>query len=186
MNRADWHDHLLPAGNTSRAPERGKSRQTFWRYLQANLGFDTRTSAHGAGPGPSWRLHRRMETRRRSPVPSVAFCGIARPQQFFAGLRSAGLSLAAEIAFADHYRYAANEIENLVASARRKGATALITTEKDEIRLHSLKSAIPAELPLEVARLTVEIEDEQNAVVTIEELLSNTRLAQGHRKASQR
>ena len=31
--------------------------------------------------------------------PVVAFCGIARPEQFFAGLDAAGLSLANRIAF---------------------------------------------------------------------------------------
>jgi tetraacyldisaccharide 4'-kinase len=182
VNRDDWHDHLLPAGNL-REPRSAANRANILAIPASESGFDTELRSWGWS-GPIWRLHRPMETPQIAG-PVVAFCGIARPQQFFAGLRSAGLSLAAEIVFADHHRYDASDMENLIASARRKNAMALITTEKDEIRLGNLKSAFPAELSLEVARLNVEIEDEQNAVVTLEKLLSNTRLAQGHRKASQ-
>ena len=183
VNRDDWHDHLLPAGNL-REPQSAANRANILAMPASESGFDAELRSWG-WTGPIWRVHRRMEIPQIAG-PVVAFCGIARPEQFFAGLRSASLSLAAEIVFADHHRYAASDIQNLVASARRKGAMALITTEKDEIRLRDLKSAFPAELPLEAARLNVEIEDEQNAVATLEELLSNTRLAQSHRKVSQR
>jgi tetraacyldisaccharide 4'-kinase len=183
VNRVDWHDHLLPAGNL-REPQSAANRANILAIPASEPEFDAELRSWG-WTGPLWRLHRRIEIPQIAG-PVVAFCGIARPEQFFAGLRSAGLSLVAEIVFADHHRYAASDMVNLIASARRKGAMALITTEKDEIRLRNLTSAFPVELPLEVARLSVEIEDEQNAVVTLEKLLSSTRLAQSHRRVSQR
>ena len=55
----------------------------------------------------------------------AAFCGIARPDQFFDGLESAGLHVAARIVFPDHHRYTAADLDRLVAEARKAGATAL-------------------------------------------------------------
>jgi tetraacyldisaccharide 4'-kinase len=183
VNRDDWHDHLLPAGNLREAHGAAK-RATILGIPAGESELDAELRSWG-WTGPIWRLRRHMEVPQITGT-VVAFCGIARPEQFFAGLRSAGLSLADQIIFADHHRYAPRDIDNIVASARREGAVALITTEKDSVRLGNLVSALSTALPLETARLNVEIEDEQNAVATLEELLSNTRLAQGHRRASRR
>jgi tetraacyldisaccharide 4'-kinase len=64
----------------------------------------------------------------------VAFCGIGRPQRFFAALEAAGYRLAGRISFADHHPYRATEIAALSAAARKADA-ALITTEKDVVRI---------------------------------------------------
>jgi tetraacyldisaccharide 4'-kinase len=95
---------------------------------------------------------------------AVAFCGIARPEQFFEGLEAGGLRLAARIAFADHHRYTAGDIERLLAEARGAGACAFITTEKDRVRMGKLGAAFSASLPLKTAGLLVKIEDESAAV----------------------
>jgi tetraacyldisaccharide 4'-kinase len=113
--------------------------------------------------GPIWRLHRRMEV----PVtdgPAAAFCGIARPEQFFAGLEAAGMKLAVRTVFSDHCRYSATDLDRLAAAARMAGATTLITTEKDHVRLGNLITALPETLQLKTARLHVEIEDEAAAI----------------------
>jgi tetraacyldisaccharide 4'-kinase len=94
----------------------------------------------------------------------AAFCGIARPQQFFDGLESAGLRIAAHAAFPDHHRYTARDLDRLIAAARAAGATTFLTTEKDLVRLGSLAFNFPESLPLKTARLRVEIED-QNAIL---------------------
>jgi tetraacyldisaccharide 4'-kinase len=97
--------------------------------------------------------------------PVIAFCGIARPEQFFAGLESAGLHLAARFAFPDHHPYSAADRERLLAAARPAGAAALLTTEKDRVRLGKLATARPEALPLLTAGLRVEIEHEDDAIV---------------------
>jgi tetraacyldisaccharide 4'-kinase len=113
--------------------------------------------------GPVWRLRRKMEVPAVNGL-VVAFCGIARPEQFFAGLESAGLHLAARFAFPDHHPYRAADRERLLAAARLAGAAALVTTEKDRVRLGKLATARPETFPLLTAGLHVEIEHEDEAV----------------------
>jgi tetraacyldisaccharide 4'-kinase len=105
--------------------------------------------------------------------PVCAFCGIARPEQFFAGLENAGLHLGARIAFPDHHRYTVADMKNLVARAERAGATALMTTEKDTVRLGALAAAIPEALPLKTVSLQVEIEHAYQAVEWLEDWLKS-------------
>jgi tetraacyldisaccharide 4'-kinase len=117
--------------------------------------------------GPLWRLYRKMEV----PAPPgheagsvLAFCGIARPEQFFAGLEATGLRIASRLAFPDHHCYSANDLKHLVAVARSASATALITTEKDQVRLGKLSALLRESLPLKTARLRVEIEKQEEAL----------------------
>jgi len=72
--------------------------------------------------------------------PVVAFAGIARPQRFFEDLEAAGVALAERRTFADHHAFSATDIRDLASLAERRDAVALVTTEKDSVRL-------PAELP---------------------------------------
>lgn len=67
--------------------------------------------------------------------PLYAFCGIAYPQSFFFRLSVLGLHLAGVRAFADHHRFSAADLHALEAAARATGAKALVTTEKDAVRL---------------------------------------------------
>lgn len=64
----------------------------------------------------------------------AAFCGIGNPRAFFADLRRWGFRLVAEDAFPDHHVYTGDEIRRLVDGARRNGAAALLTTQKDAVR----------------------------------------------------
>ena len=64
----------------------------------------------------------------------LAFAGIGDPGRFFRTLRGAGVDVARERVFADHHPFSPDEIEALVAEARRDGLT-LVTTEKDLARL---------------------------------------------------
>jgi len=66
---------------------------------------------------------------------AAAFCGIANSRAFFQDLRRWGFSLVAEDAFPDHHVYTEREIRGLVAGAQAKGAAALLTTEKDAVKL---------------------------------------------------
>jgi tetraacyldisaccharide 4'-kinase len=96
--------------------------------------------------------------------PVAAFCGIARPQQFFGGLEAAGLRLAARTAFPDHHRYTSADVERLLAGAHSAAATALLTTQKDLVRLGKLSSAFPDTMPLKAVPLIVEIEHQDEAI----------------------
>jgi tetraacyldisaccharide 4'-kinase len=157
LNRRDWRDTLLPAGNL-REPLKAAHRATVIAVPCEDPKLEAELRAWG-WLGPVWRLRRTMEI---PPIdgPAAAFCGIARPEQFFQGLEFAGVRLALRRAFPDHHRYTAADLDHLAKSARQAGATALITTEKDLARLGKLA----ATLPLKAARLRIEIEDEAAAL----------------------
>jgi tetraacyldisaccharide 4'-kinase len=64
----------------------------------------------------------------------AAFCAIGNPRAFFADVRRWGFGLVAEDAFPDHHVYTGREIQWLVAGARKSGAAALLTTQKDAVK----------------------------------------------------
>jgi tetraacyldisaccharide 4'-kinase len=64
----------------------------------------------------------------------LAFAGIGDPVRFFNTLRSSGVDLVHQRAFADHHPFSQSEIEALSAEAKRDALT-LVTTEKDLARL---------------------------------------------------
>ena len=166
----DWHDRVLPAGNL-REPLSAIRRATVIAIPADAPDLEAHLKAFGWS-GPIWRLRRAMEIRAVTG-PIAAFCGIARPAQFFRGLESAGLPLVVRAIFPDHHRYSARDLDHLLSSARAAGATALITTEKDHVRLGNLSSALTAHLPLHTASLRVEIEDEPAVSKWLKERLSS-------------
>jgi tetraacyldisaccharide 4'-kinase len=161
LNSDDWQDRLLPAGNL-REPRRVAMRASVIAIPATDITLENELRRWG-WEGPIWRLHRRMEV---PPVndPVVAFCGIARAGQFFAGLEASGLRLVARVAFRDHHPYAARDLDRLQTAARGAAAAALVTTAKDEVRLAPLIDALPSDLPLLTARLRIEIEQESAAL----------------------
>ncbi len=161
LNSQDLADHLLPAGNL-REPLHGAERASVIAIPADEPEVAAWIEAQGWGKA-IWRLKRRMD------VPEIdgraaAFCGIARPQQFFASLERAGVKLAGRVAFRDHHRYTAADLDRISTEARKAGATTLLTTEKDRVRIGGLAAALPASLPLKVVPLRIEIQDETEAV----------------------
>ncbi|HVU47287.1 MAG TPA: tetraacyldisaccharide 4'-kinase [Terracidiphilus sp.] len=153
VSARDFRDRLLPAGNL-REPLRALLRATCMAISADDEGVEELLKSIG-WQGPVWRVRRRMEVPQAGG-PVIAFCGIARPEQFFAGLEAGGMLLAGRIVFADHHRYTANDVERLREEMRKSGAVACVTTEKDRVRLGRLVEL----LPLKTAALRVEIEDE--------------------------
>jgi tetraacyldisaccharide 4'-kinase len=161
LNRRDWQDRLLPAGNL-REPLRAIDRATVIALPEDEPELAEDLRAWG-WQGPIWQLRRAMEIPAvEGPV--AAFCGIARPEQFFAGLEAAGLKIAARFAFPDHFTYTPSVLEELLGAACAAGATALVTTQKDMVRLGKLISAFSNALPLVTAKLHIEIKDQDAAI----------------------
>ncbi|MBR0893619.1 tetraacyldisaccharide 4'-kinase [Bradyrhizobium tropiciagri] len=65
---------------------------------------------------------------------ALAFAGIGDPARFFNTLRSSGVDVVRNTAFADHHAFTKDEIAQLTGDAKREGLT-LVTTEKDLARL---------------------------------------------------
>jgi tetraacyldisaccharide 4'-kinase len=83
----------------------------------------------------------------------LALAGIGGPQRFFDDLRAAGLELSRVLAFPDHYRYSRRDLERVFGEARGAGADAIVTTEKDFVRLLPFR---PFPMPVESVPLTME------------------------------
>jgi tetraacyldisaccharide 4'-kinase len=175
LSRHDLDDRLLPAGNL-REPLRALRRAT----ILAVPAEDANLAGELHWEGPVWRLRRKMEIPSLDG-PIVAFCGIARPEQFFAGLQNAGAHLAAQITFPDHRRYTPADLARLMATAQSAGAAAFLTTEKDRMRLGNLATQLTKKLPLATAGLAIEIEGEEAAISA---LLENLTAAPGPNPAS--
>ncbi len=172
VNGRDWRDGLLPAGNLREprtALRRAALRQAGVLAIPADEpelpGLQKLEDALRAWgwEGPVWRLRRAMEIPFVAH-PVAAFCGIARPEQFFAGLEAAGLEIAVRRAFPDHFAYTRGALEELLAEARKKQVTAFLTTGKDLARMGKLASVFPASIPLKTVRLRVEIENQEAAL----------------------
>ncbi|MDE3200821.1 MAG: tetraacyldisaccharide 4'-kinase [Acidobacteriota bacterium] len=171
LSDEDLDDSLLPAGNLREAlscMQRASvvaipaDSQRLENYVHELIQVD-RSSEEPRWIGPIWRLKRQMDVPELAG-PVFAFCGIARPEQFFTGLERTGVKLAETESFRDHHSYSMIDLADLARAAYAYGATALITTEKDRVRLGDLVASLPRELPLLAAKLSVSIEDETAAM----------------------
>jgi tetraacyldisaccharide 4'-kinase len=108
-----------------------------------------------------WHVRRTLALY--SPIKrAVAFCAIARPDEFFAGLAAAGTGVVNRIRFRDHHRYTTADIDRLAELGRRLGCDAFVTTAKDEVKLDAaMRLRLNAVAPVHTAALTVEMEDEE-------------------------
>lgn len=93
------------------------------------------------------------------------FCGIARPESFRRSLKQHGLSLAGFLPLDDHQRYTPAILGRLVDKARAAGAQALVTTEKDLVKLAVFQEELA--LPCFGLRMRVAADTEfEDSIVT--------------------
>jgi tetraacyldisaccharide 4'-kinase len=124
----------------------GRLREPFDALVNADavIALDER-SAVAVTAVPVWRLTRRLGTPQLSEpghapvrldaVQVLAVAGIAAPDRFFADLRASGVAVAGEMAFRDHHAYSRGDAQRIAELARARGATLVVTTEKDLVRL---------------------------------------------------
>ena len=84
----------------------------------------------------------------------LALSGIAVPQSFENFLKGYGAELVSCVRYADHHRYATQEVINVINRAADLGCDALITTEKDAVRFPKLSSTA---VPVYYLRIEIEI-----------------------------
>jgi tetraacyldisaccharide 4'-kinase len=125
------------------------------RTVAASLGVETayRLERRTGEPRPLDAVGASAAARTRAPV--LAAAGIARPDRFFEELRAAGWDVKRTMSFRDHHRYSRADAASLVEAARSAGARAIVTTEKDLVRLLPFR---PLMLPVIWLPLAVEIE----------------------------
>ena len=94
----------------------------------------------------------------------AAFCAIGNPDAFFTTLREANYQLSETIVFRDHHKYTQADVDSIVRRARNRGAQALLTTAKDEVKLRSLRFDIPCH----VVDVAIEIDDKEKLMALLE------------------
>src|SRR4029077_10557290 len=153
----DARDRLLPSGRL-REPLRSLERA------------DAVVLTAGAAPGSYpldgklvWRVLRGIRPTNVSARP-VAFCGIARPQNFILQLRKGGIDPAAEAVYRDHHAYSESDIRELLTLRQKSDADGFVTTEKDAVNLGGYFSALH---PLAVVPVKMELVDAANAMDTM-------------------
>ncbi|MEO6212782.1 MAG: tetraacyldisaccharide 4'-kinase [Vicinamibacterales bacterium] len=118
------------------------------------------TAAHAAVFGARRRVAPVVFDATGGPPPPpgarvLALAGIAEPEPFVAALADDGWIVAATRIVSDHHPYSAWDLAEIVAAARASGAAAVVTTEKDVVRLLRYR---PFAMPLGWAPLTMEPE----------------------------
>jgi tetraacyldisaccharide 4'-kinase len=151
LSASDFEDALLPVGRL-REP-----LSSLRRADAVVLPHDVATDAPEIRGKDIWRVRRKLGVPHAGLPPSaIVFCGIARPQQFFADIRSLGCQVRTEVAFRDHHNYNLGDIDRLRALGDQHNAEGFITTEKDLVRLGLFA---PQLQPLSTIELKLEIED---------------------------
>jgi tetraacyldisaccharide 4'-kinase len=83
-----------------------------------------------------------------------ALSGIAVPESFESALASLGAEIELTQSYADHHRYSLKEIERFVRRCARRNVDAVITTEKDAVRIPRIMNP---EVPILYMRVEIEI-----------------------------
>jgi len=97
-----------------------------------------------------------------------AFCGLADPEGFRRSIAAQDIDLVGFRAFPDHHPYSASDISSLEQEALAKGASLLLTTEKDLVKIVSA----PSSLALRALRIRV-VPDPAFAEFVLRRLASN-------------
>src|SRR5215216_2520415 len=87
----------------------------------------------------------------------AVMCGIGNPHAFADDILQVGMNIVSENFFPDHHAFAQEDVDRVTRAARETGADAIITTEKDAVRLDGLKLG---DVPDYAAQLDIQSEDE--------------------------
>jgi tetraacyldisaccharide 4'-kinase len=169
LTAEDLGQPMLPAGNR-REPLSALRRADALVLRQEEVASIEPRLTGLLRPGtPLWSVRRSLAlTESLRSQPAVAFCGIARPQGFFAMLRNEGVDLAAEIPFPDHHRYTLGDVSRVAESCHLEGC-GFVTTEKDAVKLGpELRTILNARGELHIARLRTEFLDPQAVALAVE------------------
>jgi tetraacyldisaccharide 4'-kinase len=153
LSDRDFEDTLLPVGRLREPLES-------MRRADAVVVLENAKAVHRFAR-LVWTVHRRLILPEPVPKRPIVVCGIARPEPFFAQLRALGVQPAREVAYADHQQYTTVHARTLERLARELDADALLTTEKDHVKLAPLVTKIS--WPLQIARLVTEVADAEHA-----------------------
>ena len=163
LHRSDFAERLLPAGRL-REPFSSLWRADIFVLREGDAEFEPDLRARGLHQ-PIWWMSRQLQLP--GITSAVAFCAIARPDEFLAGV--AGTRILASRTARDHHVWTDLDISDLIGLQRQHNAAVFLTTEKDLVRLAPAQRRTLAQAaPLHAVRLDVRLDDEP---ACIEQLL---------------
>lgn len=83
-------------------------------------------------------LGRDISIQSLKDMPILAFCGLARPESFYALLKTLGADTKKTISFSDHFAYKEKDVRELLKLADIFKCSHIITTQKDMVKLKAL------------------------------------------------
>ncbi len=92
---------------------------------------------------------------------ALAFCGIARPESFEKTLARCNIVPVDFLAMPDHHIYKEADFDRIRTKIQKKGACAVVTTEKDMVKLGRAELGVP----VYGLRLQVDVEKELRALI---------------------
>lgn len=152
VTSTDAQDSLLPAGRL-REPIASLARADAVVLTNGTDGLQLEKQL-------IWRVRRGI-VPPEPPDPCFAFCGIARPENFFGQLRAAQVVLDGTRSFRDHHRYSDADVRELQLLRKQAGASAFVTTEKDAVNLGAHLQALH---PIHVVRVRMQLENADAAL----------------------
>lgn len=134
-----------------------RSELAGWRPLQfGGEGSEPGAATNATGETTQLRAWDRYSGR------ALLVSGLARPEGFEAMAREAGVEVAGHLKLPDHAAYSRETLAEIEREARRVGADRVLTTEKDAVKLDSLRAAGTAfDVPIDVAILEMRIAESE-------------------------
>jgi len=184
-------DALNPFGGGEVFPM-GRLREPVQALARADAIVITRSEASDLGPAierevrrwnprapiyrariePQWwvehRTGRKIGLEEMKLERAAAFCGLGNPQSFYRTLEALGVRYVDCVEFEDHHRYLPTELMRITEQFQRKGATTLVTTEKDAVNLCEAADNLLAPLPLYWLKIEMRIEAEAELLAELE------------------
>jgi len=167
LTREDLRDHLLPAGNL-REPLENLARAGAV-LLRADEADDLRPVVERlCGASKFVWVARRVLCLKAESKKPFAFCGLARPRDFFAMLPAAS----GKMAFRDHHVYGDADVTALLRRAKAAAADGWVTTAKDFVKLDEAMLTRLREVgPVTVAKLRVEFDSPALVLEQMEQMI---------------
>lgn len=157
VDASDLTDRVLPAGRLREPVANGAAAHAVIAPVTDQAAANAIASQVGVSTAFTMTRELGALVSLAGPLPSpdtplLAVAGIARPERFFNDLRAEGARVVGTLVFPDHHAFTAADLEQIVAAAHEHGATSVVTTEKDAVRMQGLERAgIPfAAVPLSV------------------------------------
>jgi tetraacyldisaccharide 4'-kinase len=166
LDVGDLDDRPMPAGRLRERPSAlARADLVLLTRIEAASEDELRALEQRLGRERCFRVARRVAgwsalDGAAAPPPARAFllAAIARPERFEKDVAASGVAVLGRAFFRDHHRFRADDLASVGERARAAGATSIVTTAKDAVRLEGAPALAP---PVVVMAIAAEIAGEE-------------------------